>query len=201
MIRRRYNRQRGFGLIEVLITLLVFSVGVLAVAGLQAISKKNNFDSLQRTTAASLAESIIASIRANPVARDKYLVSTTAPLGSRATVSAPTSCYANACNPSEMAAFDLYVWEQALDGAGEILVLGDNATSTGGLASPSACIIGPADGSDDFYQIVIAWRGVTKLGASQTNACGAGRGLYDTGDAEDDASYQRFFVLQTYISQ
>lgn len=190
---------RGFGLIEILITLLVFSIGVLAVAGLQAISKKNNYDALQRTTAAGLAESIIASIRANPAARDAYLRSLSSPVGSNGHSAAPANCYQSACRPQEMAAFDIYVWEQALNGAGEVLVLEGDAIETGGLVNPSGCILGPASGGAGFYQVVIAWRGVTKLGEAQTHACGAGRDLYDTGDAADNASYQRYFVLRTFI--
>ena len=195
------SRNHGFGLIEILITLLVFSIGVLAVAGLQALSKKNNYDALQRTTAAGLAESIVASMRANPRARDAYITGTGSPIGSNGTSQAPANCYQAACDPQDMAAFDLYVWEQGLNGAGEILVLDGDAIETGGLVNPSACILGPADGSAGFYQVVIAWRGVTKLGEAQNHSCGAGRGLYDTGDAADNASYQRFFVLRTFIGQ
>lgn len=197
------SRNYGFGLIEVLITLLVFSVGVLAVAGLQAISKKNNFDALQRTTAANLAESIIASIRANPDpdARLLYLVPTSDPRGSRANISVPTNCYTNPCTPTELALFDLYQWELALDGAGEVLVqerpgFAATAIQTGGLAAPSACI--SRNGS--FYQVVIAWRGVTQLDATLSNPCGAGRSLYGTAENANDTSYQRFFVLNTYIN-
>lgn len=195
-------QHRGFGLIEVLITLLVFSFGVLAVAGLQALSKKNNFDALQRTTAASLAESIVASMRVNATARDSYLVALDTPLGSTAQGAAPADCYANECTPAQMAAFDLYVWEKALNGASEVLIQSDGTpVETGGLASPSACIIKPSAADTNIYQIVIAWRGVTKLGTAQTHPCGAGRNLYESEDAADTASYQRFFVLQAFIAQ
>ena len=198
-------RARGFGLIEVLITLLVFSIGVLAVAGLQAISRKNNFDALQRTTAANLAESIFASMRANTTALDAYLVPVANPRGSHDEVAVPNDCYQAECTPSEMAAFDLAQWEYALDGAGELLVddSGEGpatALKTGGLASPSACILGPATGGAGRYTVVIAWRGVAELPGNAGHACGTGRGLYGTEADADSLAYQRFFSLQTYIS-
>lgn len=201
---RRLCKNRGFGLIEVLITLLVFSVGVLAVAGLQGISKKNNFDALQRTTAANLAESILASMRANATVLNQYLVPTSSPRGSGDPPSVEVDCYQTACTPNELAAFDLYQWEFALDGAAELLVQTNpdaaaTALQTGGLASPSACITGPANGASGFYEIIIAWRGVTQLGTSQNTACGADRNLYGSDDAPDSNTYQRFFTLQTYI--
>ena len=36
------NRQSGFTLIEVLVSVIILSIGLVGVAGLQAISLKNN---------------------------------------------------------------------------------------------------------------------------------------------------------------
>lgn len=199
------SSQRGFGLIEILITLLVFSIGILAVAGLQAISKKNNFDALQRTEAANLAGFIVSSMRSNPAALADYLVSQGSPRGSRDQVSAPEKdCYQADCSPGELAAFDLWQWEKALDGAGETVTADGETTPTGGLSRASACITGPAGGGSGFYTIVIAWRGVTQLDTGGVNACGTGRGLYgapsDTTGGAADESYQRALVLETFIA-
>ena len=48
------TRARGFTLIEVLVTVFVMGVGLLALAGLQIIAKKASFDAAQRTLAAML---------------------------------------------------------------------------------------------------------------------------------------------------
>lgn len=207
------NAQRGIGLIEILITLLIFSVGVLAIAGLQAVAKRNNYDAIQRTTAANLARFMVSSMRANPVGRANYLVSETNPLGGRSSPSAPEAdCLTQSCTPGELASFDLYEWEMALDGASDVVIETDSedggttVTQTGGLVSPSGCILGPADGSAGFYTVIIAWRGITQLDdADNVVACGNNRGLYGrvdgTGAALDDSSaYRRYFRFRTYIS-
>ena len=40
------HRMAGVGLIEVLVTLVVFSLGMLSLAALQGVAKKANFDAL-----------------------------------------------------------------------------------------------------------------------------------------------------------
>ena len=54
--------QRGFMLLEALIGILIFSVGVLAVVGLQAMSIKNVAEAKYRTDAALLANELIGDI-------------------------------------------------------------------------------------------------------------------------------------------
>ena len=48
-------KQSGFSLLELLVALVVFSIGLLAVAGLQTVSKSANYEGLQRTTASQIA--------------------------------------------------------------------------------------------------------------------------------------------------
>ena len=50
------QKTRGFSLLELLIALVVFSIGLLAIAGLQTVSKQANFEAVQRTTAAQVAK-------------------------------------------------------------------------------------------------------------------------------------------------
>jgi type IV pilus assembly protein PilV len=65
--------QRGFSLLELLIALVVFSVGMLAIAGLQTVSKQANYEGLQRTTAAQIANGLLEDIRTNGDAVGVYL--------------------------------------------------------------------------------------------------------------------------------
>ncbi len=57
--------QRGVTLLEVLISIVVLSVGLLGYAGLQTLSMKNNTSAFQRSQATMLAYDIIDRMRAN----------------------------------------------------------------------------------------------------------------------------------------
>ena len=64
-ICRAVGRQDGLSLIEMLIALLVLSFGLLGVAGLQAVSLKNNQSAYLRTQASFWAYEVIDRMRAN----------------------------------------------------------------------------------------------------------------------------------------
>ena len=57
-------RQGGFSLLEVLITVLVFSIGLLGLAGLQIIALKSNQNAISRSIASSAAYDMIDLLRA-----------------------------------------------------------------------------------------------------------------------------------------
>ena len=54
------NKQTGAMLLEVLISILIFSFGLLGLVGLQAVSSQNSVNSQDRTTAANLANELVA---------------------------------------------------------------------------------------------------------------------------------------------
>ena len=82
-------RQRGFSLLELLVALVVFSVGLLAVAGLQTVSKQASFEAVQRTTASQVANGLLENIRTNGDAADIYLAAGDVGGGSRGNEPAP----------------------------------------------------------------------------------------------------------------
>jgi len=57
---------KGFSLIEVLVTLLLTTIGVLGMVALQGRSIQYTQDSVQRNTAVTLASDIIEIMRSNP---------------------------------------------------------------------------------------------------------------------------------------
>lgn len=59
------SKQTGFTLIEILVTVIVLSIGLLGLAGLQAVALKFNSASYQRSQATVLIYDIIERIRAN----------------------------------------------------------------------------------------------------------------------------------------
>lgn len=194
------RRARGFTLIEVLITIFVAGIGLLAVAGLQAISKKFNYDAVQRTSASTLAQSMIESLRGNPGFLDAYLTN------DATAVSAPVDCGANGaqCTPLELAAYDVHRWGQALLGA-EAKVDGADA---GGLVDATGCIQrGDVAG---LYLVVVAWRGITGLadpGADdpaddpRRNGCGLNLSRYDDPQhTGNDERLRRVIVLEAFVA-
>jgi type IV pilus assembly protein PilV len=64
-IRPGIRHGRGMTLIEVLVTLVIISVGLLGVAALQLTTVRSNLDSFVRSQAAVLAGDMLDRIRAN----------------------------------------------------------------------------------------------------------------------------------------
>lgn len=60
MKRSRPSRQAGFSLLEVLVSVLVFSLGVLALVSLQATTMRMSSDARHRADAAFLADQLFA---------------------------------------------------------------------------------------------------------------------------------------------
>ena len=71
---RAKKAQSGMAMIEVLITILVSTIGLLGIASLQSVALKGSLDSSQRTAATSIVGDLVERIRANPVGRraDNY---------------------------------------------------------------------------------------------------------------------------------
>lgn len=61
----RKKEPRGFSLLEVLIALVIFSLGLLGMAGLMVMSVKTNQSAYLRTQASFIAESMANRMRAN----------------------------------------------------------------------------------------------------------------------------------------
>ena len=75
-------RQQGVVLIEALLGILIFSIGILALIGMQSVAVKNTTDARYRTEAAYLANNILSQIRldmANVALYDDSSVGTHAP--------------------------------------------------------------------------------------------------------------------------
>ena len=141
-------KQRGVGLIEVLVSVLVLGVGALGVASMQLTGLKFNAGSQGRTQAIFLATDMMDRMRANrslALDSDEYEIED---LSSVADVTAPgVDCYSENCTPIQLAEFDRFYFLQQVDnlvpfGQGQITF--DTSATTG----------------DRFYNITIQWRDV-----------------------------------------
>lgn len=148
----------GYILIEALVTILIFAIGLLGVVGLQAVALSSSSMSNMRTEATVLATDMADRMRANRVAADGtagegYDGAAAADNGCR-TVYATEVDAAGACTPAELAADDMFDWlgqvAQSLP-SGEGLVCIDSTPDDGDPADP-AC-----DGLGDSYAIKVWW--------------------------------------------
>ena len=198
-------RQTGTSLIEVLVALLVLSLGALSVVGLQAVSKRNGLEARQAMLASTFANDLVERIRSNntQAAKQAYLAGAAKGLGSGRQGTQPSpncSSAASSCTAAELANFDLWEWEQLIDGTLETVVDANSVTTTGGLAFPTACLTAdPPGGVSAQYTLVITWRGAAELPDDATVACGRGAVLGGTFAYGDNNEYRRTYELDTYI--
>ena len=109
------KKHNGFTLIEVLVALVVLSIGLLGIAALHIDGVRTGYSALQRTHAVNLASDMADRIRANPNA--DYAV---AAAGPDPTVDCADTADGEAprdCTPGEMAAYDVWEWRNALNAA------------------------------------------------------------------------------------
>jgi len=100
---RQPARQNGFSLVEVLIALIIMSVGMLGIATLFVQSMQAGRTSMFRHHAVTLAGDVADRIRANPRAGIAYIGQ-----------GADSGCVGtgNYCNEAAMAANDIFLWDQ-----------------------------------------------------------------------------------------
>lgn len=114
----RGSAQSGFTLVEALIALIVLSVGMLGIAALLVGGVQSGQAALLRTKAVTLAADMADRIKANTARNNVALV---AEAGTAyAAVGIDGGCSADGlgpvadCTPAQMAAHDLFLWEQLL---------------------------------------------------------------------------------------
>jgi len=126
--------QRGFSLVEVLIALVIMSVGMLGIAGLYVQSMQAGRTATFRHHAVTLAGDVADRIRANPRAAGAYAAAGGVDEGCVATVIT--------CNQAQMASHDIFLWQQQ---AQETLPAGTVTVTFDGTVTPPT------------YEIEIAW--------------------------------------------
>jgi len=104
--------QSGFSLIEVLVALIILSVGMLGMSKMMMVSMKSNGSAYSNTQAMSLANAMLERIRANRVvalagAASNYSLPA---LTSTSTFGTGPNCLTAACSSAAMASFDVAGW-------------------------------------------------------------------------------------------
>lgn len=105
------HRQRGVSLIEVLIAVLIFSLGLIGLAGLLVFATQSNHAAYLRTQATFLANSMADRMRANSVGvwQNNYNSASYPVTGT------PPDC-SGGCVPADLAKRDQILWSTMLTG-------------------------------------------------------------------------------------
>lgn len=143
---RMTRGSNGFTLVEVLVTLLVLSIGLLGIDKLLLVSSRANDSAYMRTQATALAYSILDSMRANRDAAlgGSYLYSSSHPVSNPNTL-CPLS---SPCSSTAIAQYDLYQWQQALTAQ---LPSGSGTITTTGVADSVTNV------TDTTATITVTW--------------------------------------------
>jgi len=110
------RRQRGFSLVEVMVALIVMSIGLLGVAKMQAAALSNTAIASTRSLAAIEASSLAATMHANRGYWSSPTVATSITLqgGTITPNVAPLGdCIGAPCTPAGLAQWDLKEWTNA----------------------------------------------------------------------------------------
>lgn len=132
--------QRGFSMLEILITLVIIATALLGTAGLQMYAMRMGKSGEFRTQAVFLASDIAERMEANKAAAvaGNYVVA-----AASAPSAAASDCAASACDTATLANWDISQWENA------IIALG--------LPQASWQITRTTAGNPSTYSIVINW--------------------------------------------
>lgn len=154
-LNARPPRQYGFSLVEVLVAVVIIAIGLLGIAGIQALSLNNSSIARTRSLAAIEADGLASMLHAN----NAYWASASVPAGSVIAVTGSpggsysgtaisdanlngqtANCSSSACNAVQMAAYDLKQWGLSV---ANVLPAGSGQVKCSVAAgTPVSCVIG-----------------------------------------------------------
>jgi type IV pilus assembly protein PilV len=153
--------QRGFSLLEVLITLLILKLGLLGVLAGQTLALQYVIDATQRTTAVALTATLIQELGASITNHPDFNLELTADSAAELPVCNATTL----CTNAELRNYQLVRWQQ----------LWQHHPETGRAAplfSPQFCL----QFADNSLQLQASWQQRADAEASHTASCTAGLG-------------------------
>lgn len=136
---KKINNQRGVGMVEVLISLIILAIGVLGYVALQLRAVDASSEALNRAQAITMMRSLTESIRANIKAQDTYPEKVREYTNYSASTTAPTSCFNTPCTSVQLATFDAYQAAKAAFGLGMKLAM-TNCPGTSSAVIKRQCL-------------------------------------------------------------
>lgn len=192
------SAQSGFSLIEALVAAFILAIGILGVVNLLTMSKVSQHEDIQRVRAVALADNMFERLRRNPAGLSDYAASGLGdPLGGGSIEDAPAQdCRASACTAAQLAEYDLWIWEQLLDGASTTVTRDGETANTVAMRNIQACIVFTADAgrtNTGIVDVILQWQGLKET----SDALDAGGAV--CGDADDEDTTRHQVVVSSYV--
>jgi type IV pilus assembly protein PilV len=147
---------RGVTMVEVLVAILILTIGLLGTAGLQSIMQTTQVESYQRAQAIVLLQDMVDRLNANRKGVASYVA---ADLGLSAQ---------NCTLATTVAAKDLCEWNNALFGAAEIR----GAQTLGAMTGARGCITNPVATMPREVVVAVVWQGLRATVVPGGTNCG-----------------------------
>ena len=160
------SKQIGMTLVEVLVTVLVVSIGLLGLASLQATSIKEGMDTSKRSQGVWMIDELASRIRVNPAGlEDGYTGAGTA--ATLCATAVPDCNEGKVCTGNEMARYDLKQTICGPDVADGVIASSNdniNVTDYNIQCAPAPC------NSDSDFTITLSWVAKSVADATANNA-------------------------------
>lgn len=161
--------QRGFSMIEVLVSLTILLVSVMGIAGLVVRTTQQEMESYQRVQALILLQDMVDRVNANRQVISCYSNGGSGQTYGTGVSSLPDCTEGNAVQQGQ-AEDDMDTWDQMLKGSAE--QASDN-TNIGAMIGARGCI-DQVNAGQSVYRITVAWQGMGET-VTPINACGEGQ--------------------------
>lgn len=155
--RHNLQTQQGFTLLEVMIAIVIFSFGLLGIAGMMTISVRNNHNGYLRSQANFLAENMSERMRANQVALWNNAYNGAASAGTQ-----DCSSVGSPCDFDSLALMDRQHWAQSIanilpNGQGQVQCVANGALPAGIVNAAPPSIWSPVPPYRGTCTITITW--------------------------------------------
>lgn len=163
-LERTFPRQSGVTMIEVLIAIVILSIGLLGLAGLMSVASKSELEGYQRIQALSYMNDMTDRVATNRGVVSCYVSS------NYGTGTSLPVCSAG--NPEQFAVAnsDIAAWDLELRGTNEK----SGTVAAGGIVGARGCVE-LISGTTTDYRISVAWQGLEDVSVPHASlTCGSG---------------------------
>jgi len=153
----RDQKQKGAGLVEIMVSVVVATTSVLGIMELQMVMQSQHTESYQKAQAMMMLDSMVDNLISNRDVAQCYVITVA---GSGAPYAGVGNSTTFACtgvgntSTRAIADRDLAIWDSLLKGNSETL----GSSSVGGVIGARGCIT--YDVTADLYSLSISWQGL-----------------------------------------